>query len=208
MQDYFFDFFRFFSIFFVDEPTTVAAGGYTFRHPAIIKQVEDIIDDGVSVIAVDPDRENKLVGMMLAHIVEKSDDMDPRLTFEDYHQTYPELHSSIMTLFDEIMYPGDLFDSHPGDTKFYDMFTLATHPDIRGRGIGRHLVEQSLVMAQKAQCSAAIVLATNDLSRRIFDKLGMQVIATKHWNECMYNKGQPAFGQVPSAMASAHYLKI
>ena len=45
---------------FSDEPTTVAAGGYHYRHPNIIKQVEEIIDDGVSVIALDQD--NQLVG--------------------------------------------------------------------------------------------------------------------------------------------------
>ena len=48
------------SIIFADEPTTVAAGGYHYRHPNIIKQVEEIIDDGVSVIALDQD--NQLVG--------------------------------------------------------------------------------------------------------------------------------------------------
>ena len=114
-----------------------------------------------------------------------------------------------MTLFDEIMYPGDIFDAHPEDSKFYDMFTLATHSEIRGRGVGRRLVEQSLIIAKKAKCSAAIVLATNDFSRRIFDKLGMDVIATRKWENCIYNAAcKPAFGNVPSAGASAHYLKI
>ena len=45
---------------FSDEPTTVAAGGYHYRHPNIIKQVEEIIDDGVSIIALDED--SQLIG--------------------------------------------------------------------------------------------------------------------------------------------------
>ena len=53
-----------------DEPTTVAAGGYKERHPAIVQQVYDILDDGVSIISVDPNN-NKLVGIMLSHTVDK-----------------------------------------------------------------------------------------------------------------------------------------
>ena len=115
----------------------MSAGGYTDRHPEIIKQVQEIIDDGVSLIAglftfwhftylfrfcqflyfvaVDPNN-SKLVGMMLCHIVEKSN-IEPRGTYEDFLKTYPPLHASIMSLFDEIMYPGDLFESYPEDNK-------------------------------------------------------------------------------------------
>ena len=53
-----------------DEPTTVAAGGYKERHPAIVQQVYDILDDGVSIISVDPES-NKLVGIMLSHTVDR-----------------------------------------------------------------------------------------------------------------------------------------
>ena len=53
-----------------DEPTTVAAGGYKERHPAIVQQVYDILDDGVSIISVDPEN-NKLVGIMLSHTVDR-----------------------------------------------------------------------------------------------------------------------------------------
>ena len=53
-----------------DEPTTVAAGGYKERHPEIVQQVYDILDDGVSIISVDPNN-NKLVGIMLSHTVDK-----------------------------------------------------------------------------------------------------------------------------------------
>ena len=100
---------------YIDEPTTVAAGGYSERHPEIIKQIQEIIDDGVSLIAVDPEN-SKLVGMMLSHTVEKSN-VENRGTYDDFLKTFPPLHSAIMSLFDEIMYPGDLFESHPDDTK-------------------------------------------------------------------------------------------
>ena len=91
--------------------------------------------------------------------------------------------------------------------QFYDMFTLATHPNYRGKGIGKNLVVESLKLAKQAGCTAAIVLATNDFSRKIFDKVGMTMIATKDWKDCVHN-GKPDFGNVPSKMASSHYLKL
>ena len=91
--------------------------------------------------------------------------------------------------------------------QFYDMFTLATHPNYRGKGIGKNLVVESLKLAKQAGCTAAIVLATNDFSRKIFDKVGMTMIATKDWKDCVHN-GKPDFGNVQSKMASSHYLKL
>ena len=87
------------------------------------------------------------------------------------------------------------------------MFTLATHPNYRGKGIGKTLVVESLKLAKQAGCTAAIVLATNDFSRKIFDKVGMTMIATKDWKDCVHN-GKPDFGNVQSKMASSHYLKL
>lgn len=197
----------YFDVFLKDEPTTIAAGGYHDRDANIIKQVGEIIDDGVSIIAL---HGTELVGMMVSHTVSKSQ-VEPRSTFEENAKVFPELHASIMTLFDEIMYPGDIFEKYPEDTKFYDMFTLATKGSFRGRGIGKNCVEQSLKLAKKANCSAAIVLATSDLTRKILAKTGFEIIAAKNWQDCIYNGKTSAFGRVvpvPSENATAHYLKL
>ena len=133
--------------------------------------------------------------------------MDPRATYDEYCENFPPLHASVMTLFDEIMYPGDIFEKYPDNTKFFDMFTLATHPNYRGKGIGRNLVQESLKVGRQAECTAAIVLATNDFSRKIFEKVGFELLKSKNWEDCIYN-GTKAFGNVPSKNASAHYLKL
>ena len=122
------------------------------------------------------------------------DGVEPRSTFTENCKVFPTLHASVMTLFDEIMFPGDIFDNNPDDTKYYDMFTLATKPGYRGKGIGKKLVQQSLVIAKKAECSAAIVMATSDFSRKIFGKLGFDEISSKNWEEVVYD-GNGAFGE-------------
>ena len=120
---------------------------------------------------------------------------------------YKSSNKSNSPLIHWFLFPGDIFQNHPEDTKYYDMFTLATKPALRGKGIGKKLVQQSLILAQKAKCSAAIVLATSDFSRKIFVKLDFELISSKEWEDCVFD-GNPAFGDVPAQNATAHYLKL
>ena len=76
------------------------------------------------------------------------DRVEPRSSFKENCKVFPTLHASIMTLFDELMFPGDIFDNNPDDKKYYDMFTLATKPGYRGKGIGKKLVQQSLAVGK------------------------------------------------------------
>ena len=129
------------------------------------------------------------------------------MSYAESREIYPPLHASVMTLFDEIMYPGDIFEKRPNDTKYFDMFTLATHSGYRGKGIGSNLIKEGLKIGRKVDCSACIVLATNDFSRKIFQKFKFDLIASKEWKDCLYD-GRPAFGDVQSENATAHYLKL
>ena len=56
----------FFEVFLKDEPTHKSFGGYDYRHPKILKQVEEVISDGVSIMTLDTNQNNKLVGIRLA----------------------------------------------------------------------------------------------------------------------------------------------
>ena len=132
---------------------------------------------------------------------------DPKKTVQEHAETFPDLHAGVMALFDDLMYPGDVFVSNPDVNKIYDMFALATRPDYRGQGVASKLVKHALVVARMAGCEAVTVLATNDISRKIFDKMGMTVLGTKHWSEVVLN-GKCVFGEVESEMASAHILKL
>ena len=65
----------------------------------------------------------------------------------------------------------------------------------------------SFPTAQKAECSAAIVMATSDFSRKIFEKLGFDEISSKEWKDIVYD-GKQAFENVSAENATAHYLKL
>jgi hypothetical protein len=54
---------------FLDEPSTVSFGGYKKRHQVMVEQFEEIVRDGVSLIAVDPAKDNKVIGMRASHTI-------------------------------------------------------------------------------------------------------------------------------------------
>ena len=114
----------------------------------MVKQVEDVIRDGVSVMVLDPSCNDKMIGVRLAY-VETKDHIEPKSTFEKYCQDFPETHAAIMAMFDELMWPGDVFSKYPSVNNIYDMFALATLPDYRGRGLATKLVQQALIVAKK-----------------------------------------------------------
>ena len=134
--------------------------------------------------------------------------MEPKQSFEDYCADFPKTHAAILTLFDEIMHSGDVFQRYPEVTKIYDMFALATLPNYRGRGLATNLVQQALLVAKKADCNGVTVLASSDYTRRIFNKLEMEVIGERQWSDLNYDDGKCIFGDVPSQKATAHFKRI
>ena len=113
----------------------------------------------------------------------------------------------MMALFDDLMHPSDIFETHPDKKQMYDMFALSVLPEYRGRGIATKLVQEAFKVAKKAGCDCAVVLATNDFTRKIFGKLGMKVLATRPWDQCNYDN-VIIYGQVESQCLSCHYIDL
>jgi len=137
------------------------------------------------------------------------DQVEPKQSFEAYCQDFPSTHAGILCLFDELMHSSDIFRQRPDVTKIYDMFALATLPNYRGKGLATQLVQQALLVAKKAQCNGVTVLASSDYTRRIFNKLGMEVIGSKDWTDLKNPAdGKSIFSDVPSEKATAHFKKL
>jgi hypothetical protein len=60
--------------------------------------------------------------------------VQPKGHFEEYRKTFPDTHATIMALFDEMMWTGEIFAANPDCKKIYGMFALGTHPEYRRRG--------------------------------------------------------------------------
>ena len=60
--------------------------------------------------------------------------------------------------------PADIFRDFPEVNKIYDMFTLACHPDYRGRGIATELVRQALKVKKIQQMTILLLIQAPFLS--------------------------------------------
>ena len=129
------------------------------------------------------------------------------MSFEEYNSDLPDHLAAIQSLMDELCWPGDIFSQNATVKKLYKFDALATHPDYRGRGLATKLVNQAFIVAKKSQCDGAIVLATNDYTRKIFNKIGMEVVATKQWKDCVFG-GKKLFEEVKSEMVTSHFIRL
>ena len=62
-------------------------------------------------------------------------------------------------------------------------------------------------VGKKADCDCAIVLSSNDFTRRIFVKLGMDTLKKTSWQDCTVD-GKRVFGDVESEYVSSHFLRL
>ena len=69
------------------------------------------------------------------------------------------------------------------------------------------LVNQALIVAEKADCNAAMVLAVSDYASKIFINMGMEILAEKEWKDCVFDGIKP-FGNVQSKNATGYFMKI
>ena len=69
------------------------------------------------------------------------------------------------------------------------------------------LVNQALIVAEKAECNAAMVLAVSDYASKIFINMGMEILAEKEWKDCVFDGIMP-FGNVQSKNATGYFMKI
>ncbi len=73
---------------------------------------------------------------------------------------FPKAHALIMYLFDEALWPPDIFHKYPGHSKIFDFFALGTLPEYRGRGIAKELVNQALKVSDTPTVLPAVTFIT------------------------------------------------
>ena len=69
------------------------------------------------------------------------------------------------------------------------------------------MVNQALIVAEKADCNAAMVLAVSDYASKIFINMGMEILAEKEWKDCVFD-GIIPFGNVQLKNATGYFMKI
>ncbi len=130
-------------------------------------------------------------------------------TMQELLSQYPKAHALIMYLFDEALWPPDVFRRYPGHEKVFDFFALGTRPEYRGRGIAKELVRQAIKVARRAGCDCVMVFASHEHSRRIFQKLGMGEISRIFWSDVSRRKGfEGSFENVEFDCFTGHFMSL
>ena len=133
---------NFFLVSAPEEPAVGSKGGYPTQPPSLVKLARDILDDGVSLVAVD---DGAVVGMRTSHVIERSAARKERPSMEELLEDFPEPHAYLTRLLDSLAYPWqDVFERDPSVGRLFEMYGLAVVGSHRGRGIATELVRQAL----------------------------------------------------------------
>ena len=114
------------------------------RPEPILKQVHELVAEGVSLIAID-EATGEIVGMRIGKIVNRAETLaEKNPTLKELMDVFPEGHARMMYLFTKYLPPDKVFLEHPDDQRIYLMFGLGVKATHRKRGIASELARQSL----------------------------------------------------------------
>ena len=89
------------------------------------------------------------------------------------------------------------------------MIMMGVDEAYRGRGIAGNLIDKSFKVAKQARCNGAYVTATSGLTRKIFDKRGMDMIRAVLWDTVEFKGKNVCVGKdFGSDKISSHFIKL
>ena len=147
------------SVFVKEEPLSVALGlGFETLEPnrALLAAAQFW---RVSHVALEK-HSRRLVGCLLSSLVHHNH--PPPLIPKHYHLRY-----RVLMGFEQYA-SNDLFTLLPDAHVVLKMDALCVHPDARGKGIARALVQLGLQLARQIRCQYAVTLATPVKSQTLF----------------------------------------
>ena len=105
--------------------------------------MDDLLQEGVSLMALDPKNDNKLIGIRTSYIIDKKDDPKPTKTLAEYKTLLPETLANILRVAEELLPGSKVFARYPDCKRIYNMFALGSHPEYRVRGLATKLVKHA-----------------------------------------------------------------
>ncbi|XP_075985862.1 uncharacterized protein LOC142982990 [Anticarsia gemmatalis] len=123
--------------------------------------------DKMSIAAV-KEGEDKLVGVLIMRIQERS---AFSRTFSRVKLTHNPLYSSVMTFYNEIEKPVDVYDSLKV-RKYFKVYILALKNRYRHRGIGKEMLKAAMLLSASANVPAIAGIFTTSRLHVIAEELG------------------------------------
>jgi len=208
------------SIFFSDEPITK-----NFRDKSQQSEEElkfwdkaffyDVIQQGVSIIVIDPTKEGKpVVGMRLSTLEKRGETLDKESDKIDLDEPKTDIRPPLLRkissrdhsisiepdisnfsfftrltvhILDQAGKAEEVFEENSNFTNLYYMVLMTVNPEYRGRGIATSLVKSCFEVAELAGCDSAFVTATSPYTAKIFRKLDMTQFRQLTWKSISFD---------------------
>ncbi|XP_059082689.1 uncharacterized protein LOC131880170 [Tigriopus californicus] len=197
----------YFTHFLPREPMVLALGGQGHSQDSRVRaHFLGIVRKNASIMATDL-ATGQLLGTRIAEIKEREREVQAEPSFKMFQAMYPEPIATIFYTFAKYLKDWDSFDEFKDLDRIYAMFALATHLDWGGKGIAKELLAQSIKVAKNLGCRGAQVVATNDATIHIFQKLGMTLLQQVPWDEIQVNGKKPLI-KVNSEALCNFFLKF
>ena len=68
----------------------------------------------------------------MACTIKKDEFKAKKSSFKEYRKSFPLSQAVVRAMYDELLYPRDIFEKHPDVTKINEDFALAVLPNYRG----------------------------------------------------------------------------
>ncbi|XP_034239246.1 dopamine N-acetyltransferase [Thrips palmi] len=183
--------------FFVDEPLTIAirlmeGGG---RCTELEDYCTESLAEGNSLVSENADGE--VVGIVLNGIKRRIEGpCEPEELPPPEGQANTKFRH-IVRLLDEADAQADVFGRFPDVDAYVDIKILSVHPDYRGKGIAKQLIDQSRELTRAQGMSMVRCVCTSFYTHKAVARLGFQHVHTMPYKSFVDEQGRVVFDTEP-----------
>lgn len=179
--------------FFVDEPLTIAirlmeGGG---RCTELEDYCTESLAEGNSLVVENEDGE--LVGMTLNALKRRKEGPCEPEVLPPPEGLPNTKFRNIVRLLDEADVQADVFGRFPDVDGFVDIKILSVHPDQRGKGIAKRLIDQSRELARAQGVPMVRCVCTSFYTRKAVARLGFEHVHTMPYKSFVDDQGRVVF---------------
>ncbi|CAD7081042.1 unnamed protein product [Hermetia illucens] len=188
-------------------PHEPLSSGYKIKtaSPSEEEFVMSTLHKGMSLIATDPDRGDKVVGFLTIEI------FSPELLakWDELGKDKPkdERMEAMRGIYDKLIENTNVFEMYKVDKVLW-LLCLGVDQAMRGKNIGTKLVERGMSMAESLGCKVIEMDCTSVFSTRIAERTGMKSISEIAYKDYVDANGEQIFNPPAIHTHIRRFIKI
>ncbi len=120
----------YFDVYLATEKLTCSKGGLKGARPeSIVKQVTNMLQDGISLVVTEKSS-GTYAGSLISACIERHN-FEPRMSLRQLQAISPKIYANLMFVMDEALHPQEFFDRHEQYQRLYLAFAASVKPEFR-----------------------------------------------------------------------------